>query len=104
MPSPSRDGADGTTLGQLTLKSSPNYEKQKEYSITVMAEDDEFAVGSVDVKVTVTNAEDPGVVKLNAREPQVGKPVLASLTDEDGTIRGQSWLWYKWSVTRPLRG
>ena len=54
------DGTDGTTLGQLTLKKSPNYETKSSYSITVMAEDDEFAVGKVDVKVTVTNADDPG--------------------------------------------
>ena len=36
------------------------------------------------------NTEDDGEVELNIREPQVGSPVLASLTDDDGTIRGQS--------------
>jgi hypothetical protein len=81
--------------GQLNLKDSPNYEGQKEYSVTVMAEDDEFAVGKVDVKVMVTNVEDAGSVTLNAREPQVGKQVLATLSDQDGTIRSQSWQWYR---------
>ena len=36
---------------------------------------------------------------LNAREPQVGKQVLASLSDQDGTIRGQSWQWYRNAVS-----
>ena len=66
-----------------------------EYSITLMVEDDEFALGTFDVTVTVTNAEDAGSVDLNAREPQVGKQVLASLSDQDGTIRDQSWQWYR---------
>ena len=56
----------------------------------MMAEDDEYALGKVDVKVTVTNVEDPGVVKINAREPQIGKAIIATVTDEDGTVRGQS--------------
>ena len=98
------DGADkgaftisneDTTRGQLSLKKSPNYEKQMEYSVTIMAEDDEFAVGSVDLVVTVTNSEDEGSVSINVREPQVGKQALASLSDEDGTVRGQSWQWYR---------
>ena len=87
------DGADDR--GALTLKSSPNYEKKKTYSITVMAEDDEFALGEVDVTVTVTNVEDPGTVSYNAREPQIGKAVLATLTDEDGNIRIKSWQWQR---------
>ena len=39
------------------------------------------------MKVTVTNADDPGVVELSHDEgPQVGKPVLATLTAEDGDV------------------
>ena len=74
---------------------TPNYEKQMEYSITLMVEDNEFALGTFDVTVKVVNAEDAGSVTLNAREPQVGKQVLASLSDQDGTIRSQSWQWYR---------
>ena len=82
--------------GALTFDDhTPNYEGQKEYSITLMVEDDEFALGTHDVTVTVVNAEDDGEVSLNAREPQVGKVVLATLDDKDGTVRGQSWKWYR---------
>ena len=89
--------AFSTAAGVLTVASdhSPDYEKQKSYSITLMVEDDEFAVGMIDVTVNVVNAEDDGTVSLNAREPQVGRPVLATLDDKDGTIRGQSWQWYR---------
>ena len=86
---------EDATRGQLSLKKAPNYETQKEYSVTIMAEDDEFAVGSVKLVVTVTNAEDAGEVTLTVREPQVGKQALASLSDQDGTIRGQTWQWYR---------
>ena len=88
---------DISTAGVLTIKAGkePNYEAKDELSITLMVEDDEFAVGTVDVKVTVQNAEDNGSVELNAREPQVGKAVVASLSDGDGTVRGQEWQWYR---------
>ena len=45
--------------------------------------------------VTVTNAEDPGKVKPSEREPQVGKEVVASLSDQDGSLYGQKWQWYR---------
>ena len=92
-------GADGDMFslsddGELAFDDhTPNYEKQKSYSITLMVEDDEFALGTLDVTVNVRNAEDPGEVELNAREPQIDRAVLATLTDEDGTIRGQEWQW-----------
>ena len=92
-------GADGgkfslTADGELTFDDhTPNYEGQKTYSITLMVEDDEFAQGTLDVTVNVLNAEDGGTVKLNAREPQIGKSVTATLSDPDGTIRGQEWQW-----------
>ena len=86
---------DLSATGGLSFKAaqSPNYEGQKEYSITLMVEDDEFALGTYDVKVTVINAEDEGSVTIDAREPQVGKTILATLDDKDGTVRGQFWTW-----------
>ena len=40
------------------MTTTPNYEDQKSYSITLMVEDDEFALGTLDVTVNVRNAED----------------------------------------------
>ena len=45
--------------------------------------------------VTVTNAEDPGKVELSQLEPQIGTPVIARLTDEDGSVRNPKWQWQR---------
>ena len=50
-------------------------------------------VGKLDVTVTVTNEEDDGKVELSQLEPQIGTPVIARLTDEDGDIRNPKWQW-----------
>ena len=89
---PTRVPSSLTNTGALAFDDhTPNYEKQKEYSITLMVEDDEFALGKFDVTVKVRPAEDDGSVSLNAREPQIGKSVTATLSDQDGTVRGQTW-------------
>ncbi len=92
--------ADPTNSSIVTLAfddHTPNYEKQKEYEITIVASDDSApeGVGTVDVTVNVTNAEDDGLVTPSQREPQIGKEVVVSLSDEDGNVRGQSWQWYR---------
>ena len=83
------------TSGVLMVKSDhdPDYESQKEYSITLMVEDDEFAMGKVDVTVKVRDDEDAGKVDLNVREPQVGKSVLATLSDQDSSVNNVVWEW-----------
>ncbi len=45
------------------------------------------------VDVTVTDADDPGVIKLSSRSPEVGVPLTAVLTDPDGGIAGVRWQW-----------
>ena len=79
---------DDNTGVILSFKSDHkvNFEKQKEYSISIVARDDDApeGVGKLAVTVTVTNAEDPGKVELSQLEPQIGRPVIARLTDEDG--------------------
>ena len=74
-----------------------NYEAKDEYSITIVASDDDApeGVGTVDVTVNVTNAEDDGVVTPTQREPQIGKEVVVRLDDQDGDVRGQKWQWYR---------
>ena len=99
------EGADGgsfaiSAAGVLTVKGThtPNYESKSSYSITVVARDDETPIPgevSVAVKVNVRNANDDGKVTFSAREPQRGKSIVATLTDEDGSIRGPEWQWYR---------
>ena len=45
------------------------------------------------VDVTVTDADDPGVIKLSSQSPQVGVPLTAALTDPDGGLTGVRWQW-----------
>ena len=79
----------------------PNYEKQSSYSITIKAADDDGAAASIDVTVKVRNFEDFGKVSLSQREPQVNRPVVATLSDPDGGIKGVKWQWYWNNVTTP---
>ena len=74
-----------------------DFEDKAEYSITVMVEDDDAPEGvdTVDVTVMVIDAEDPGKVTLSQLEPQVGKPVLATLKDDDGDVFNPKWQWYR---------
>ena len=95
-------GADGDsfsidTAGVLSVKAdhTPNYEEQSSYSITIMASDDQNGTAELEVTVTVTNAEDAGSITLTQREPQVGRTVVASLTDEDGGTSKVTWQWYR---------
>ena len=84
-------------LGLLRFKSSPNHEEKSSYAITITASDDSRppGVGKLNVKVTVDNADDAGDVEFTAREPQVGKQVVANLTDEDGKLSDLTWKWYR---------
>ena len=45
------------------------------------------------VDVTVTDADEPGVIKLSSRSPEVRVPLTAVLTDPDGGIAGVRWQW-----------
>jgi len=81
--------------GRLDINDSPNFEKKSLYLLTITAMDDEGATAELKVVVQVQNANDPGSVMLSQRAPQVGRPVGASLSDEDGPIRGMRWQWYR---------
>ena len=94
----------------------PNYEspaddnKDNVYEVTVVATaavggDESPSLGRKAVKVTVTNAEDPGTVTLSQRQPYVGSILVATLNDQDGGVSGTTWKWYRgshrsdWHVT-----
>ena len=91
------DGTDGVATLAFKSDHKVNFEAKDEYEITIVANDDSApeGVGTVDVTITVVNAEDDGVVTPTQREPQVGKEVVAALSDQDGNIRGQKWQWYR---------
>ena len=70
------------------------------YNVTVMATDD--GVGNDgrskltamrEVTIMVTNEEEDGTVSLSTRQPKIGVPITASVTDLDGDVTGVTWEW-----------
>ena len=92
---------DGGTPGELKFKKKPDYEMPTDanadnvYEVTVQASDGK-KTGMRKVMVSVTNAEEAGVVTLDKITPVVGILVMASLTDPDGGISKLTW---QWSIT-----
>ena len=96
-------GADGSkftaTGGMLEFKARPDYEAPTDantdnvYEVTVRAADADGNIGTMAVKVSVTNENEEGVVTLSKTRPRVGIAVMASVTDPDGSISGLTWQW-----------
>ena len=78
--------------GVLSIDNAPNYEVKNFYQVKVRASDKQN-IAELDVTVTITNIDEPGVVTLSPTSPVVGTQVDASLTDPDlvDTITGWSW-------------
>ena len=83
--------------GELTFKASPGFEKpnfekpadadkDNVYEVTITAADGNANMSTRDVKVTVTNAEEDGKVKLSQPRPRVGVAITASYSDPDGGL------------------
>ena len=78
-------GADGSKFeidnGALTFKDKPDYEmptdtnKDNVYEVTVRAADADGYIGTLAVKVSVTNENEDGVVTLSKIQPRVGVAV-----------------------------
>ena len=113
-----RDG-----LNALLFDNPADYEKPADahghnvYRVTLVATDSEGAetrlpliviVGGgplrsaeLPVNVEVTNRNDPGSVKFNLLQPEVGTPLTAGLSDVDLPVSGGVWTWYRARVTSP---
>ena len=53
------------------------------------------------VTVEVTDVNEDGMVTIDLRQPEVGSPIMASVTDPDGT-NGVTWQWSVSTVTSPV--
>ena len=91
------DNSDGQLL---TFEARPDFEMPGDangdnvYEVTVVAADASGKRGTMDVKVTVANANEDGTVTLSRTQPRVGVAVRATLNDPDGRISGLTWQWY----------
>ena len=106
------DGTDGELFefsddnpGELNFVTSPNYEMPRglaasetntnTYEITVTATDDGTLTATKDVMVKVTDVEERATIELSTRQPVVGRPVMATLGNDDEVVGGVRWAWEK---------
>ena len=104
----SLSGADASKFsiddGSLEFMAKPDYEMSGDangdntYEVTVVATDTMGNGGTMDVKVMVTNEDEGGTVTLSRTQPRVGVPLMATLTDPDGSISGLRWQWYRGNI------
>ena len=102
------DAADFSidTGGVLSFKNAPNYESPADantdnvYMVTVVATDSTSPrlTATWDVVITITNADDDGMITLSSVQPKVRIPFMASLTDEDGGVTNVKWQWYNGAI------
>ena len=86
--------------GVLSFSAPPNYEDpQSATSGVSLAERNVYRVtvkaggGAHDVAVRVTDVDEAGTASIDRRQPQVSRPLEASMSDEDDGVSGQTWQW-----------
>ena len=81
--------------GQLYFRTPPSFEVQTSYSVTVTATDDDATAplaGTLDVAVTVTDAEEEGAVTIEPLRGWDGTTFQAVLDDDDAVV-STTWEW-----------
>ena len=96
--------------GQLTFQDDPDFEdptdrdhppdqepptdegENNTYHLIIQARAGQQSA-TLDVTVTVADADDPGVIVLSSQSPQIRVPLTAVLTDPDGGLTGVRWQW-----------
>ena len=86
--------------GVLSFSAPPNYEDpQSATSGVSLAERNVYRVtvkaggGAHDVAVRVMDVDEAGTASIDRRQPQVSRPLGASMWDEDDGVSGQTWQW-----------
>ena len=86
----------------LAFREPPNYEDPQAAAKGVpLAERNVYRVtieaggGTHDVAVTVTDVDEAGTVSIDRPQPQVSRPLGASLADEDEGVAAERWQWSK---------
>ena len=95
------------STGALTSAATHDFEDQSSYSLVIVAtsggtdaEDrgDRTRITKLSVTVMVVDQNDVGEVTLSAREPQIGRAVLATLSDDDGGETAVTWKWFRGGI------
>ena len=99
-------GGDGAVFeisdrGGLSFLRPPDFEHpadddgDNEYLVQVQARAGASDPVAVDVRVNVANVDEPGVVALSSPQPQAGTPLVAEVSDPDGVLVVQAWIWQR---------
>ncbi len=94
---------DGST-GQITVGAGTllDYESgPTRYTVVVSVHDGRDAYGNddstiddlIEVSIDVSNVDEAGTVSLSLEQPEVGTPVVVSLSEPDGSLSNISWQW-----------
>ena len=84
------------TSGELTyIGPGEDAEVTKDYTLTAQATDPHGASASVEVRITITNVDEPGSVTLTAYESLIGHVVTAAVQDPDGAVADAGWQWQR---------
>ena len=98
------DYGDTAGMAVLAFSAKPDFEAPADenmdniYEVTVEA-DDGNNVGTRNVTVKVTNAEEAGEVTLSHQQPLIGQELTATVTDSDGgfdpdgALTDVTWMW-----------
>ena len=94
----------GSTSGQIKTESGVTYDyegSQNSYSVTVKADDKNGGTDTIDVTIDLTNVNEHGTITFNPTQPKAGTALVATLTDPDGSVSGETW---KWSIAPTATG
>ncbi len=104
----------GTVGRTLVFTTQPDYENPADadgdnvYKVTVVAIDNGGARGEFDVCIAVMNINEEGKITLRDEDgkelvqPHALGPITAELTDPDGGVTGETWVWTKSQLNPPV--
>ena len=70
------------------------------YELTITVRDEDGAMGTKNVRVTVMNVDEAGKLTLSPEQPDDGMPVIATIEDPDGVVSITNWSWATATSTR----
>ena len=84
-----------SAIGEIRAKTSLDYESMSSYSVTVTATDPFGESDSIDIIITVTNAQEAGSLRplSPGSGPKVGAAYRMAFSDSDGVTGPLTWHW-----------
>ena len=97
------EGVDGHFFsiagGRLSLSEKKDFEEPvdadmgNDYEIEIVVADKDGIEARLAVVISVLNEDEDGAVSFDVETVSIGQPVTASLTDGDGVVAVDSWVW-----------